>query len=404
MAKKKVAIVCSYKVDCGLAYCAERIEDNLKRYYDVEVIPVDLELLRAMSPQHVIKAGNAHIAQIAARLQDFDYVNIQMEAGLYGRSYELIAPRVHTLLKGLKSHAVLTLHFPPVQWLDRTDIIKMVLRYSFLAPFAIYAKYSNVIAAMRMWRWFRKGTQTDKFSMVVLNAFEKTCLEHYYDMPNVYDAPLSFLNAKDREYVRARISKKDFKTRYGLDDQDVMVAAFGFFMPYKGFSDVINALRHLPPQYKLVLCGGTNITVIKEFSDCDSYLRAMLGHIRALGLEERVIFTGTLSEDDLNTAMAHCDIAVLPYLETYQVASGPATLAIELAEKIIASNATVFDRYEKYYPGRIAARYHTGNHLALAQQIERVNAMPSCGTVPYLQPDIITHTDLYREIWEKKNP
>jgi len=402
MARKSVAIVSSYKVDCGIAYCAERIEENLKRYYDVEVIPVDLELLRSLAPKHVLKAGNAHVAQIAARLKDYDYVNIQMEAGLYGRSYEVTAPRIKILLDGIRTHAVLTVHFPPEYWMNLEEALKIIARYKILALPALYTKYLYIHGAESIWRAFKHKALQNKVSLVTLNAHEKKCLESYYDMPNVYDSPLTFLNPKSRERVRTRISKKDFKARYGLTEQDMMVSAFGFFTPYKGFSDVINALCHLPPKYKLVLCGGANITVIKEFTDCDPYLRSMLGLIQALGLEDRVIFTGTLSDDDLTTAMSHCDIAVLPYLETHQVASGPATLAIELSEKIIASNASVFDHYETYYPGRIAARYQSGNHVALAHHIERLCALPATGIVPHLEPDILTHTDLYRTIWEKQ--
>ncbi len=110
-------------------------------------------------------------------------------------------------------------------------------------------------------------------------------------------------------------------------DGDVIMCTVGFIHRLKGIDAAIKALPYLPDNYKLAIIGGTN----PSSPDADAYdLYADL--IRDLGLMDRVFITGYVgSDDELNSLVRECQIAVFPYNNQYYSQVSSAALNIALA-------------------------------------------------------------------------
>jgi glycosyltransferase involved in cell wall biosynthesis len=353
MPRKRVAIVSSYKVTCGIAYNAARIEQHLKPYYDVEVLPVDMELTKNPYSKNVRRATTRHLNEIAERIKEFDYVNIQLEAGVYGIFYIQALPRICKLLEAVRGHVILDMHCRPFpKEVGKKEILHSIKKYLIFAPvFLGYCLWEHS-QCRRFWDLSRQMAQRNQLTMVAYNKIEKFYISNYQNVARVADHPPCYFSEGERETIRN--DRPDYwRTLFGLQPADIMIGVFGFIASYKGFVDVIRALIYLPDPYKFVIFGGTNLNGIKQKKECEPYLNSMIQLVKALKLEARVIFSGTLTDDEICQATAQTDIVVLPYSETEQVASGPATMAIELADKIIATDTYTFKRYIEYYTGRI---------------------------------------------------
>src|SRR3569832_1265615 len=80
MKKERLAIVSSYDELCGNASYTKVLEQELSKFYDVTVLSLDVELLR----QKRNKQALHHIKTLSEQLKEYDCVNFQLEAGLYG--------------------------------------------------------------------------------------------------------------------------------------------------------------------------------------------------------------------------------------------------------------------------------------------------------------------------------
>jgi glycosyltransferase involved in cell wall biosynthesis len=91
----------------------------------------------------------------------------------------------------------------------------------------------------------------------------------------------------------------DVKGKFG---QQPMVLSVGRFTQYKGFQLLIEAAHEVPEARFVIVGDGT----LRE---------PMIKKVKQLGLEGRVFLPGHLSERELHTMMAACDVFCLPSVE-----------------------------------------------------------------------------------------
>lgn len=82
-----------------------------------------------------------------------------------------------------------------------------------------------------------------------------------------------------------------------------LVFSLGRLVPYKGFSNLVKAARHLPDDYLVVIAGN---------GPDDDSLRQLIAE---LGLQGRVVMPGRISDDDRNAMMGAASVFVLPSVE-----------------------------------------------------------------------------------------
>lgn len=420
MTQKRLAIVCSYNESCGNASYAHVLRNKFSEYVQCDVIPLDLFLLQKSSPAFQ-SAGDRHIAEIAARLAAYDYVNIQFEAGLYGAKDSDVLRRLKMLLDGCRS-VVVTMHRinPPTFYLPR---VLWQFGETFVAGHPIvatramlteilYARpaaklYSRIIEACR------QRSRSANVSILVHTKRERRIVKEIYRFDKVVDFPITFLTEDQRRDVLENTDVEAFRQRHGVAPGTKVVGAFGFISSYKGYETLIHALKELPEDHHLYLFGGQHPASVAENVPLDPYIESLLklirekndevvgdarrrlmplgrGNIAPAGagpetaesvqeaisrllsydLLKRVHFVGELSDPHFIEALRGCDAVVLPYLEVGQSMSGVIALAIECGANLYCARNRSFAEVMKYY-GEVFVSFDIGNYVELAQKIQR---------------------------------
>ena len=360
--KKKLAIISSYNESCGNASYTEVLKREFEKVYDVDVLPLQIDLLES-NKSNVVKIADNHIKDIANKLRAYDYVNIQFEAGLYGSSRANIIRRVKMLIKA-SNNLIVTMHRIDVgESLFDKNVVKRILSGNILKNLKIFRQstympklYAEII------RYVKKYSTKRNMNIIVHTKRDKKVVQRIFGFNNVYDFPLTFLNSEQRKRKRIESEKESFLNKYNLSNNDVVIGLFGFISEYKGHETAIKSLKLLPPNYKVIVFGSQHPMSIQNYTAIDSYLNKLIELIEENSVsfketvykkidntdnlessfDRRVIFAGNLDDDDFINALYCCDFAVLPYMEVNQSGSGIASLVLESKIKSLYSNSKAF--------------------------------------------------------------
>ena len=420
MTQKRLAIVCSYNESCGNASYAHVLRNKFSEYVHCDVIPLDLFLLQKSSPAFQ-SAGDRHIAEIAARLSGYDYVNIQFEAGLYGAKDADVLRRLTMLLDACRSVVVTmhrinppSFHLPRVFWQFAETFVAghpIIATRAMLAEI-FYARpaaklYSRIIEACR------RRSSAANVSIMVHTKRERRIVREIYRFDKVVDFPITCLTEDQRRDVLEKTDVEAFRRRHGVEPGVKVIGAFGFISSYKGYETLIHALKELPDDHHLYLFGGQHPASVAENVQLDPYIESLLklisekndevvgdarrrlmpfargrtvpadtgpetagrmeetlSKLLSYDLLKRVHFIGELSDPHFIEALRGCDAVALPYLEVGQSMSGVMALAIECGANLYCARNRSFAEVMKYY-GEVFVSFDIGNHVELAQKILR---------------------------------
>lgn len=400
MRKPRLAIVSTYGSMCGIAAYTHFLSQQISEDFDIEIVPLNQDLLRSTHPR-VRRVADRHILSIAARLKDFDFVNLQFEHGTLGSLPRDIYRRFKILVISAPAISV-TFHTIISNEHSQYQTLRMLLK----------GKIRNAYNNFRQLRSMRLLSDTlihvltteqrrKPVSIIVHTLREKSVMENAYGLSNVYDHPLSFLMPNQVKSFRTQASRDHFSTLAQLPADAKLIGVFGFISRYKNAAMVIQTLRLLPSNYHLLIFGAVHPNEIKTFTEIDAYLAEVLREIGA-GLSDlqramdvkgsgalslnlssalcdlvaptpgnlfsRVHFMGAMDDTKFLEGMCICDSVVLPYSEVGQTSSGPIAQALELGCRIVASRNLVFLEYARYHPDAIEF-FDIGNFVELAQRL-----------------------------------
>ncbi len=430
----KLAIVSTYDEMCGIAAYTRKLVPQLEGSFDITVFDLDQLFMRAQSHDVRLQADQ-QIQDICEQLKSFDVVNLQLEYGTLGYFEADIVRRLKWILDAAPQ---ITVTFHTILRSQRfpTD----ALRTAFF-KFELYNSY-RVIADHRLKKNFRKRvysafkqTQKDKsFSAIVHTKRDARHMRIMDGITNVFDHPLAFISPDRAEEVRQAADWRDFPLLADLPENSIVIGVFGFLGPYKGMHTALKAMRHLPDHYHLAFFGGLHPQEIQPSEAPHDYVQKLMKLVGADetivdvltreqsknaqsgsgsnlslaidtndpekllrnpgDLSERVHFMGAQSDDDLELAIAACDIVLLPYFEVGQSSSGPLSLATDLGARIVASRNQAFMQFARYHEDRLSF-FEIGNHLELAKRV-KAEARRSA---PDPRPKI--NTDTNRTVYEQ---
>lgn len=397
---KKLAIVSSYNEKCGNASYTHVLKNAFSEHFSVEVIPLDLFVLQKVSPR-ARALGDAHIEKIAKRLAEFDFVNIQFEAGLYGTIVRDIYKRVSKLISASRN-LIFTMH--------RIDLPIKSMRgkiWNSIKNGKFGRVYENVRTSQfeslyeRLANLCKAESRKKNVWISVHTRRERRILRDYFDVPNSFDHPLAYLNDTERSAAWKATDRANFLRKYGFRSNVKILGVFGYISAYKGIETAISALNSLPDNYVLALFGSQHPQSVQAEMSIDPYLKSLLKRIRVesegkvkmklrrlsklprnvQGIDEvsvnqlvdydishRVRFLGNVDDPEFIEALRLCDAVVLPYLEVGQSMSGVVALATECGAKMFCANNASFAEVQKYY-GPVFHNFDIGNHVELAQKI-----------------------------------
>jgi len=152
---------------------------------------------------------------------------------------------------------------------------------------------------------------SSKKYLATLRKFGYTgCARHIYPYidPELYGVP-------------SRKQLDDFNRKFRLADSDRVILVVARMDPMKGQDKAIEALSHVmqkEPNAKLILAGNGSFSSSKQglnLSKGAMWSAELRRLSRDLKLEDRVVFTGHLTHDELEAAYGRCDLTLLPSLK-----------------------------------------------------------------------------------------
>lgn len=424
----RLAVISTHDDLCGIAGYTRALVPQLEPMMDVEVFDLDQFLLRS-THRRIQKLADRHIQDIAARLDAFDAVNIQLEFGTLGLTPPQIIRRLRRIAQASKA---LSITFHTVLDSDGFPWSAILSALGRLRPgrardiFNAAAHKSRL--AFSMHRMLRRTQAAKPLGIIMHGRREARLMRDLHRYRHVVHHPLAFIPAQEATAIRARTSRADFPQLAHLPPDAVLVGTFGFISEYKGFETAIQALRLLPDNHHLLVFGGVHPQRIARHQPIDPYLdsllqegrvgRTILDVLREGGgsalrldasaaallhqpphdLTHRIHFMGALTDDAFARSMAVCDVVAMPYHEVGQTSSGALAMAIDMGCRVVASRTRNFLQLGRSLPDRMEF-FDIGNFAELAQRIMTpAPRMLDIATLPFTTQ---TNAETYRRLHER---
>jgi len=106
-----------------------------------------------------------------------------------------------------------------------------------------------------------------------------------------------------------KLEREDAEKRIGIPHGDRTLLFFGLIRKYKGLDILLEAMKKLPPEYRLVIAG-------EPYDDFSEYQKIIDS---SPGLSQRVfVFPGYVKDADVKSYFSAADLVVLPYRSATQ--------------------------------------------------------------------------------------
>ncbi|XBS68529.1 glycosyltransferase [Acerihabitans sp. KWT182] len=328
---KKIAIVSSCAESCGNAYFTQVLIDSMSAEgYEVECPGLNLFLTQS-SNRLARKKADRHIEEICTSLKDFDGVNIQFEAGLYGTLPSDITKRLKKLVNANPNISV-TLHSPRLISDSATEreAIKLMLKLRLFKAIKLYFESLRYNISIHLNQKVVRFLIQKKVNIIVHTERAKEQIELLYGYGNVSVHPLKIVDTNIATNCNLITS---IKKEYRFNNEDKIVGIFGFINEYKGHTLAIRALSHLPKNYKLMFFGRQHPQTIKNNELVNYYISNLQKVITKEKLEDRVFFMGEYDNEDFVNLASSVDFVWLPYVENGQDGSGIASIVFDVSKK-----------------------------------------------------------------------
>lgn len=150
-------------------------------------------------------------------------------------------------------------------------------------------------------RWIEKRLLSRADAMITVNEHLKNhFIERYGSVP-----PMTILqNVPEHHPTKSSVPNDYFRSKYGLDEQDILLLYQGGLNPHRGLDLILSAMERLPDRYKLILLG-------------DGRIRRKLEQIVQLkNLAARVFFHDQVPADQLLGYTRQTHIGLVMYENT----------------------------------------------------------------------------------------
>ncbi|MBD2594942.1 glycosyltransferase family 4 protein [Nostoc spongiaeforme FACHB-130] len=322
------------------------------------------------------------LVEAANKLSSADIVHVQHNTFLWGERSQLKNFRV--FVQNCSSPLVVTLHdiyLPkiPLHWKTLLSYIKS--QYNSNSRFIrwMFAKVQKVLVCTEQERQ-RLHTVV---GINTLNASKITLIRHFVE---------ERLITANSAIARKKLNLEGFQT----------ITLLGWIFPRKGHRLVVEAIPYLSTNIKVIFAGQPS-------ERCDWFLEELLTLAQTLGVKDRLIVTGYLSEEELEQYLVATDLAICPFQKSS--ASGSLSTWLSIAHpKILSFDLPLIDEYNNIEPGAIKTfSPYTANAFAQAVQHilsnsdEQENlAVKNLRQHLCMSTILVQHLDIYSQITEKK--
>ena len=361
--KKKICILSTYDELCGNASYTEALAKALSKKIDTTVIGLNTRILRSSYKKGI----ETYLNKLCEKLKEYDVVNIQCEAILFGSTASSMRKNFFKVAKSCKK-LVVTMHRVETCSLKNT-LFKLSLSF-LLHPKKILSSIKESLSQIYWGGFYKKIISFLKKTNSSIIVHSKTDQETilYMGFQDVFDFPLSFFSQDQIELFKKSSSRETFCKKHGLDEKNTYLGIFGFISSYKGYDTALEALRILPKNYVLLIFGSQHPLTIKTNEQINPCIQKIISKTKKLKLEDRVKFISAIDNNSFIESLIYCDFNLLPYLEVGQGGSAIAALSLETHSNAIFSFNKTFIELAKYAPNSFKM-FSMGNYYELAHAI-----------------------------------
>lgn len=366
----KVLIVSSYQISCGIASYTAVLRSLLESEFDVSVAPLDQSVLRRLEQQAVL-AGDRQIKAICESFKDFDVVNLQWEPGLLGATAAHLMRRFRWLIDAAPN-LIVTVHtaLPFPQKKSALGMLGHMRRHGIrsLPRYFVEGRFER--AAFEALS--KRAKAGGRFAVAVHNQRERNFYRHVVGIESVYDHPLSHIRAGWRSELErdTPVARRRLEEQY--PERTRFIGVFGFLTEYKGIQTAIKAMSYLDDSHQLLIYGSVHPEAIRHGQTINPYVKELVDGLEKAEFRDRVAFIGSPDDYEFALAINTVDVCLFPYVDVASHSgSGPLAHAIELGKATVATRTRSFLEIQKYFP-KAFEMFDVGNHLQLAQAIERI--------------------------------
>ncbi len=389
--KEKVAIVSSYSELCGNASYANALLKGFRdKFETVDVIDVNSSLLNQKNRAAYKQTIASEVDKICHQVSLYDFVNIQLEIGLYGPTHTIAKKVITKILNSCRGNILVTMHHIPD--FEGKRLLKCLYEGALKESLKGYVRNKILLF---FYRDILNILKKKNAEVIVHTNVAQRIVQHVFNYEKVSVFPITFLNKKERAYHRDNksIIRQNFLKKKKLNPRKKYIGTFGFLTSNKGQHLLIKSLELLPKNYVLLVFGGQHPSTIVKFlpqvkeeikrsgkavtqHNNSTYISEVINLASKKGVDQRIKFYGAVdSHSELVECISGVDYVATPYYETGQNGSGIVSLALETSSKLITSSAIMFAELEKLY-GTCFAKTTIGNYVEIAHKLEG-NCFPS---------------------------
>jgi len=309
-----VALMTPWDQQCGNAEYAKRLAVGLERFADV--LPFDMQ--NFIDGDRRISAGemNHYFADLIGRVNRSraDLVHIQHEFCFFARRIGPSNRRFADVCRRLDKPLVVSLH----TWL------KSMTRNQRNRPTSQF--FEGIFHRLRN---RDISDALHRADAIVLHS--KETHKHFVE---------TFPKLKKRVTVVPipieKVASDHVSPAFVKHPRETWVMIPGFVSRYKGHGHLLNAFKHLPESFKLVVAGGIH----PKDKTGNDYWMDLIQQADVWGLQSRIIFTGFLGDPaEQGAVLSQADVFVLPYDEVGQSGSAVLADALSYDKPVITSRA-----------------------------------------------------------------
>jgi glycosyltransferase involved in cell wall biosynthesis len=347
----KVAMLTTTGEGCGIAAYSRALVAALREFVEVQVEPIQ-----------VGRQPPEHYREQAARLNAAEVVHVQHEHSFWGG----ILPNrsaFWTLRYLIEKPFVITAH-------TTLSLAEMLRVKEERRPLRRLAKQLLLLR-----RGYRDSVEIAPFvtrgeCIVHTEAGRRALIERGADPQHLHVIPAGVPDVfkdeggrmKDEENGQALHPSsfilhpsEAFRERFALGDRRIL-SLFGYIAPNKGYELTLRILPELPPDVALVIAGGPRT------AEMEPYAQSVRKLIAEAGLQERVVITGFLTEEEIAGAMAASEVVLAPHTQ----ATGSYSIMVPLSygRPIVASDLDCFKEIQERVPCMRLFRSGDAGHFA----------------------------------------
>lgn len=328
----------------GIRRYGQLIAAEARRRPDLTVVEAEVILTEDLQRNRII------LVNAARQLSTAEVIHFQYNRMIWGGRSWLQVYHLWAFIRSCSCPLVVTLHDI---YLQRKHPIGKEQKRLTRRNIVEYVK-STCKPYIFILRWLLGQTQR----AFVCNEEEARRLDELLDSRKIRDSGKIRVVPHFVEERAVTVNSASTRMALGLDGFKT-VTLLGWIFPGKGHRLLVEAMPELPPDVRIIFAG-------RPSEGCEWLAEEILTLAKTKGVEDRLLITGYLSEEELERYLAATDLAICPF-ETCS-ASGSLSTWISVAHLILASDLPQIGEYNRLEPGAIKT-FQPYTSEALAQAI-----------------------------------